>query len=137
MRMVRRSISYVIGVQILFLLLISCNSTTEPVTHTDITGVYTCQESSPYSGIRKYIVEVDRVKEMENLYIISNFHNKGINEFLYAELDVDTLRIDNQAISDISIDGKGPVGEDYKIISLYYETDDGITVLDYYASYSR
>jgi len=137
MKMVRRSISPVVGVQILFLLLISCNNTTKPVTHTDITGIYTCQESSPYSGIRKYIVEVDQVKETENLYIISNFHNKGVNEFLYAELDGDTLRIANQAISDISIDGKGPIGEDFKLISLYYETDDGITVLDYYASYSR
>lgn len=117
--------------------MVSCDQDTDPVTYSDINGIYTCQESSPHSGIRKYIVEIDRVKDMNDLYIISNFHNKGINEFLFAELDGDTLRIVNQAILQISVEGKGPVGNDFRSISLYYETDDGITLLDYSASYTR
>ena len=87
----------------------SCDSTTEPVTPTDITGIYTCQEASPYSGLRKYIVEVDQVNEMENLYIISNFHNKGVNEFLYAELDGDTLRIATRPYPTSAWKGKAPL----------------------------
>ncbi len=119
------------------LMLIGCDNNTEPITPTDITGVYTCQESSPHAGIRKYFVEIDKVKNTGDLYIISNFHNKGENEFLFAELSQDTLRIINQAITEISVDGKGPVGTDFRSITLYYETDDGITVLDYYANYTR
>lgn len=121
----------------LFLLVVACDRNTDPITPTSITGVYTCQESSPHSGIRKYFVEIDKVKDTENLYIISNFHNKGENEFLFSELDQDTLWIINQAITEISVEGKGSVESDFRSIYLYYETDDGITVLDYYANYTR
>jgi len=115
----------------------SCENNNTPVTYTTITGLYTCQEISPHAGLRKYIVEVDQVVDQDNLYIISNFHNQGTNEFLYAELEQDTLVIFNQAISSISVNGKGPVGNDFRTIDLFYETDDGITLLDYNASYSR
>lgn len=100
-------------------------------------GVYTCQESSPHAGTRQYPVEIDKVKDSENLYIIVNFHNKGQSEFLYAELDIDTLRISNQAIVNIRVDGQGLVGEEYRSIQLNYLTDDGTTIFEYYSSYSR
>lgn len=119
------------------LLVLSCNRNNEPVTYTSITGVYTCQETSSHAGVRRYFVEIDGVKDKENLFIISNFHNKGENEFLYAELKQDTLLFLNQAISDISVNGKGPIGPEFRSIDLYYETDDGITLLDYFASYTR
>jgi hypothetical protein len=130
------------GKQLVILCLIltlgfACDQNEPQGEYTSIEGIFSCQESSAYSGIRNYLVEIDRVKGNEDLYIISNFHNKGENEFLYAELAQDTLWIFNQAISDISVDGKGPVGEDFRSIHLYYETDDGITVLDYYAIYTR
>ena len=114
----------------------SCENT-PPVTYTSIIGLYTCLETSPHAGIRKYIVEIDRVRDHENLYIISNFHNKGENEFLYAELEQDTVVIFNQVISNISVNGKGPIGDEFRSIDLFYETDDGITSLDYIASYTR
>jgi len=115
----------------------ACDRNTEPITPTDITGIYNCQESSPHSGLRTYLVEIDKVNETESTYIISNFHNKGENEFLFAEFIQDSLKIFNQAISELSVNGKGPVEADFRSIYLYYETDDGITVLDYYANYTR
>ncbi len=122
---------------ILCLMMVACDRNTDSITPSSIAGVYTCQESSPHSGIRKYFVEIDKVKDTDDLYIISNFHNKGENEFLFAELNQDTLWIINQAITEISVEGKGPVESDFRSIYLYYETDDGITVLDYYANYTR
>lgn len=115
----------------------ACDRSKESVTPTDITGIYNCQESSPHSGMHSYLVEIDKVSETETTYIISNFHNKGENEFLFVEFIQDSLWIFNQAISELSVNGKGPVSADFRSIFLYYETDDGITVLDYYANYSR
>lgn len=123
----------------LFILALTAGCETDPGTGSPsgLTGVYSCQESSPHSGIRNYLVEIDRVKDSDDLHIISNFHNQGENEFVYASLDGDTLRIVNQVLSGWSIYGKGPVASDLRTIYLYYETDDGITILDYYCTYTR
>ena len=115
----------------------SCENENPPVTFTSVSGLYTCQETSAHAGLRRYFVEIDPVKDQENLFIISNFHNKGENEFLFAELVADTLHIFNQAITEISVNGKGVIAVDYREISLFYETDDGIATLDYQALYTR
>ncbi len=115
----------------------SCDQTTTPGDYTSIEGVYTCQESSPHAGLRQYPVEIDKVNDAENLYIIVNFHNKGESEFLYAELDIDTLRITSQVISNIRVDGLGVVADEFRSIQLNYLTDDGAAILDYYSTYSR
>lgn len=115
----------------------SCNETGPSGDYTSIEGVYTCQESSPHAGQRQYPVEIDKVNDSENLYIIVNFHNKGESEFLYAELDINTLRITNQTISNIRVDGEGTVDEEFRSIRLDYLTDDGASILDYYSSYTR
>ncbi len=114
----------------------SCDSSHEGIA-TSLTGVYSCQESSTYSGIRKYLVEIDSVKNQEAQYIISNFHNLGTNEFLYSELQGDTLRIINQVLEDLRINGKGWISPDFRTIRFYYETDDALNIYDYYAVYSR
>jgi hypothetical protein len=115
---------------------VSCDETGTG-NYTSVEGIYTCQESSPHAGVRQYPVEIDKVKDSEDLYIIINFHNKGENEFVYAELEIDTLRISNQTLVDIRVDGKGIVAEEYRSIHLNYLTDDGTTLLDYYSTYSR
>jgi hypothetical protein len=115
----------------------SCNETGPSGDYTSIEGVYTCQESSPHAGLRQYPFEIDKVNDSENLYIIVNFHNKGESEFLYAELDIDTLRITNQVISNIRVDGFGLVDKEFRSIQINYLTDDGTALLDYYSSYSR
>jgi hypothetical protein len=126
-----------IGLLLVLLPAVSCDQS-DPQAHYDsIEGIFKCQEASPHAGVRNYLGEIDGVKDAGGLFIISNFHNKGENEFLYAELSNDTLWIVNQPISDISVNGKGPVSADFRTIHLDYVTDDGITILDYYATYSR
>jgi hypothetical protein len=107
------------------------------VDYTSIEGFYSCNESSSHSGYRNYIVEIDEVNSQENTYIIANFHNLGDNDFLYAEYLNDTLYIKNQVINTIFVNGKGKVSDDFKQVNLYYETDDGVVELDYYATYQR
>jgi hypothetical protein len=114
----------------------SCDSSHEG-TATSVTGVYSCQESSAHGGTRKYLVEIDSVRDREAQFIISNFHNLGTNEFLYSELEGDTLRIFNQVMGDLRISGKGSVSPDFRTISFYYETDDALNIYGYYAVYSR
>jgi len=119
------------------LFLITCDRNSDSIDPTGLTGVYTCQESSVHSGVRKYFIEIDKVKDAEDLYIISNFHNLGENDFIYAGYIRDTLWIDNQILGGVKIDGEGPVEGNFRSIFLYYETDDGVTVLDFYANYTR
>jgi len=114
----------------------SCESSGEGVA-TSLKGVYSCQESSSTSGTRKYLVEIDSVRDQSTQYIISNFHNLGTNEFVFSELDGDTLRITNQVLGGLRISGKGWVSPDFRTISLYYETDDALNIYDYYALYTR
>ncbi len=114
----------------------SCDSSQEGVA-SSVTGVYSCQESSAHSGIRKYLVEIDSVKNQESQYIISNFHNQGANEFIFSELQGDTLRILNQVLGEFRVSGKGWVSPDFRTIQFYYETDDALNIYDFYAVYSR
>ncbi len=120
------------------LLFVSCDHNEgQEADYSDIPGVYSCQEASAYGGIRKYIVEVDAVNGRDDLYIISNFHNKGQNEFLYVERRDQELDINQQTITDLYVDGSGSIADDFSRIKLSYETDDGTTILDYSVSYTR
>jgi len=121
----------------LLIIPVSCEPAETPATFTSVSGVYTCQETSPHSGVRRYVVEINRVSGSDNLYIITNFHNSGEIEFIYTEKAGDSLLIDNQVITGLVVNGSGSIAEDFRMIDLYYETDDALTVLDYYARYSR
>ena len=141
MRTAKRSGSWIITLSLILSLIlslaVSCESNDPPGNYSSIEGIYTCKESSAHTGLRQYPVEIESVKDNKSLYIISNFHNKGVNEFLFAELSGDTLRILHQAITDISVNGKGVVGSDFRSIHLNYVTDDGVTILDYFTIYNR
>ena len=119
-----------------FFLAASCEEK-PPVDYTSIEGFYSCNEGSASSGYRKYIVEIDKYKQADNTYVIFNFHNMGDNEFVHAEYVNDTLYINNDVIGTLFVEGKGSVSEDFKTIQLHYLTDDGVVVLDYFASYER
>ncbi len=105
--------------------------------YSDINGVYSCTEVSSHSGYRNYIVEIDKVNNQEELYIILNFHNTGINEFIYAEYRDDSIFIDNQVISTFFVNGKGKVFSDFKRMEIVYETDDGLVELEYQVVFER
>ncbi len=115
----------------------SCDSNNTSGDYSSIVGIYTCHESSAHSGVRQYPVEIDRVKNSEDQYIILNFNNTGENEFLFAQQSNDTLLIVNQAIAELVVNGEGVIGKDFKSIQLSYLTDDGLTILEYYSTFSR
>jgi hypothetical protein len=137
MKKVRRSGNWIIILSLLVITGASCDSEDTPENYTSIEGIYTCQETSSHSGVRQYPIEIDKVKNTVDQYIIINFQNKGENEFIFANLSFDTILIANQAIVDIIVNGKGLVGRDYRSIRLNYLTDDGITILDYHSDCTR
>ena len=121
----------------LVLVLASCERIGTGGPYSSPEGIYTCQESSVHSGVRKYFVEVDPVRDADDLYILCNFHNQGENDFIYARYANDSMILENQVIRDLTVNGKGPVSEDFTSIILYYTTDDGITQLDFAATMVR
>jgi len=110
---------------------------TKPETYASIEGLYSCQENSIHTGLRKYFIEIDRVNDSEDTFIITNFHNLGESEFLYMEYRPDSIHIENQYITNYRIKGKGTADASFRRIELYYETDDGSIIQDYYATYTR
>jgi hypothetical protein len=115
----------------------SCGDPNEDVVFNSVKGVYKCQENSVHSGFKSYLVELDSVKNQENLFIILNFHNSGENEFLYAIIRNDSILIENQLINNMFITGEGTISKDLKQMDVFYLTDDGLVQLDYYAKYFR
>lgn len=119
------------------LFLTSCDEKPPVTEYFSIEGFFVCNERSVHAGINNYLVEIDKVASQVNLFIINNFHNTGENEFLYAELNGDSLFIDNQVIGTLFVYGKGVVSADFRQVELSYYTDDGIVQLDYYATLRR
>lgn len=136
MREARKKGNWLVLTALLAGMCISCDKNSD-ANYSSVEGLYTCQESSSHAGVKQYFVEIDKVNNSENLYIILNFHNKGENEFLYAEIDGNALLISNQSLLEIRVDGEGTVDEEFRSIQLNYLTDDGTTLLDYYAAYTR
>lgn len=121
---------------LLAILLTSCDEKPE-VVYTRVDGVYTCSEESVHLGYRKYIIEIDRVGETGDQYIISNFHNSGQSEFLYCMIRNDSLVIADQVIGNLFVNGRGTISEDYREIEVFYFVDDGVVELDYNAHFER
>jgi len=123
---------------LLYVLITSgCDLRNEDINYTSPEGIYTSEENSVVSGYRKYLIELQEVNNLPGTYIISNFHNSGDDEFLYSEMQGDSVFISNQIISDMTVNGSGKISADFSTIRLTYRTDDGIMILDYYVQYSR
>ena len=125
-------------IPICFAILASASSCDEKeVEYTGIKGVYTCIEASSHSGYRNYIVEIDKVNNQDGLYILLNFHNTGVNEFIYAEYRNDSIYINDQVVGTFFVNGTGKVYSDFKRLEITYKTDDGVVELDYQAVFER
>ena len=88
-------------------LFISCEPEKTDKIYTSLEGIYSCEENSAYYGQKKYIIEIDEVSSQDNVFIISNFHDQGYAEFIYANLRNDSIFIQNQVISNLFVNGKG------------------------------
>ena len=121
---------------IVLLLLQSCN---EPqVDYSSIEGSWRCEEYDPYSGNSIYMVDIDRSKSDTTVYLISNFHNQDVNEFIYSRLRNSVLSIPDQVIGAISVkSGSGTVRSDFRRIDLVYIVTDGQSERTIEARYLR
>jgi hypothetical protein len=117
--------------------LISCENKDTGRIYENIEGTFTCQENHPAYGIRRYLVEIDRVKNEADLYLISNFYDAGYNEFLFARLNDSDLTISDQVVTGLLVNGHGHVSADLKRIDWEYEVVDGIATQDILALYTR
>ena len=126
-----------LNVLISIIILSSCETFRDGDVYSSLCGAYTCEETSAYEGYKKYIVEIDKVSSQDQLFIISNFHNQGLSEFIYASMIGDSLFIEDQLINGLFINGKGSVNADYNEIKLNYKTDDGNLEINYFARYTR
>lgn len=131
------SLLVLFSINLFFLFFNSCEVNPGVNVYSNLSGAYSCQESSPYSGYRKYIIEIDKVNSQDDLYIISNFHNQGTGEFIYANYRNDSICIENQNITGLFISGKGKVNESFNNIQFNYVTNDGNIELKFFALYSR
>jgi hypothetical protein len=123
---------------IAFILIIgACKDPNENTVFTSFRGVFKCHENSIYSDFKSYLLEFDKVNSVDDQYIILNFHNAGDLEFVYAFIDGDTLRIENQSIQNMFVNGKGLVSDDFRRIDLVYQTDDGRVQEEFYAKIFR
>ncbi len=103
-----------------------------------ITGSWSCEEYNPIYGQRVYIVDIERSKLDSTQFLLMNFHNLDINEFIYAYQSDSVLTIPEQPIVSLFVkDGKGIVSGDFKLITLNYEIFDGINDVKIHAIYSR
>jgi hypothetical protein len=120
---------------IILITIFSCQQS--DMIYTAVRGIYRCEENSVHSGYKKYLVEIEEVNNNPGQYIISNFHNLGDSEFLYATVRQDSIFIERQINGVLYFNGKGIISKHFNRIDWNYTTDNGITELDYYATFSR
>ena len=116
--------------------LISCTGN-EPQAHTSIIGSWHCAESSAY-GSRNYLVDIDRKRTDTTQYLMSNFYNQDVNEFILAHLSGKTLTITQQQILALTVkSGTGLVSNDFKRIDFDYNMYDWSSEINVHAIYTR
>jgi len=122
---------------IIILTVLGCKKEEERNT---ILGSWNCEEYSDI-GQRNYQVSITRnyyLRDSTNEYIISNFHNLGINEFndvYIKKIEINKLIITGTANLGISISGIGSVSDDFSRIEWEYTVNDGLTIPEVRANY--
>lgn len=115
----------------LFLVILTSCTDSGPVTYTSIKGAWRCEEYNPITGNRIYMVEIDPKKSDNTQYLISNFYNEDVNEFIFAGLNGNKLTISQQQIVTVVVkSGSGTVSADFKRIDLQYKIYDGLREFD-------
>jgi hypothetical protein len=134
----RKSSSYLLLV-LLAIVVFACENNT-PKTYTNITGSWRCVESSQF-GQRTYLLDIDRKRNSETDFLISNFHNVGYeNIFVSFTLNGNKLTLINQNLNMsgyIIKSGNGIVSQDFKEVELNYIIFDGKTDIPFYVVFTR
>ena len=128
---------FIVGIiLLLFFTLISCNK--KDIVYHSVRGSWRCEEIDPINGLRVYIVDIDESKSDSTLYLLSNFYNEDINEFVYAHLNGSTMTISEQTFATLRVkSGTGIVSGDFTQIDFAYTIYDGQSEIKVQATYSR
>jgi hypothetical protein len=115
---------------------LSCTNN-EPVVHTTIAGVWRCTEITNHTSSQSYLLDIQRSVSDTTMYIVSNFHNTGDNEFVKLKLTSTKLQLAEQPSANISIKNFSGTVESLKLIQLQYTVSDVKYDSSVTATYSR
>jgi len=111
-----------------------------PIAYKSISGSWRCQEISSNGVQRTYIVQVDRKLSDTTQYLLSNFYNIDINEFVLVHLKGSNITITQQEIGTspaIVESGSGVVSSNFTRIDFTYMIRDGLNDIKVNAYYTR
>ncbi|MBI9066477.1 MAG: hypothetical protein JEZ09_04250 [Salinivirgaceae bacterium] len=107
-------------------ILFSCKKKDEE--RTSILGSWNCEHFSDINGQKVYQASITSSPLFDSLYVISNFHNFGINEedqVYFSKNANGELILDFFGNSQIQVAGKGIVADDFSKITWTYTVDNG------------
>lgn len=126
------------GFAYFILVLILCSCKRQPAEYNTIEGAWRCEEYSLVSDNRIFLVEIDRSNIDQAQYLISNFHNVDINDFVHASLKGDVVTIPDQVFSSILVwKGTGKVSSDFRRIDFVYNISDLGSQYEVHAKFTR
>lgn len=113
----------IFGFSLFFLL--SCDSNT-PRVHTDITGVWRCEETNNSTVTQtSYLLDVYRKSSDTTQYVISNVFQTGDSEFIVLKLNNAKLTLTEQSITGMNVKSFSGTVVSLRDIQLNYTIYDG------------
>jgi len=114
----------------------SC-SDKQDIIYTGIEGLWKCDEIDDQSKVSNFNIDIENIKNYDNIFIISNFHNTGEDTYIRASVSDSTLIISKQAYEFIQVEGIGRISSDFKLIELEYIITDEAITMSYQAVFYR
>ena len=119
------------------LFLLSCESNA-PRVHTDITGVWRCEETNNSTVSQtSYLLDVYRKASDTTQYVITNLFQTGDSEFIVVKLNNGKLTLTEQSITGMNVKSLSGTVIDLRNIQLSYTIYDGKRDNNINASFSR
>ena len=119
------------------LLLLSCESNA-PRQHTDITGVWRCEETNNSTITQtSYLLDVYHKVNDTTQYVITNLFQTGDSEFIVVKLNNGKLTLTEQSLTGMNVKSLSGTVIDLRNIQLSYTIYDGKRDNNINASFSR
>lgn len=138
-KLLKRRNKVLLLVSLIFTTFFSCVENA-PTNFTSIKGGWRCIESSSF-GERTYLINIEKINNNRNEYLISNFHNVGEDGTLdvKAVLTGSILTLSDQALGTGQQlkSGGGMVDSTFKQMTINYVVTNGSSTIGYSALFTR